>query len=144
MAKLEDMWVKEIYALEKNKYHIIFLIRWPQKHCADELICKAEREIQMSRTNLWTPRKGGSGVNWEIGVDVYTSLCTKQVTNESLLWSSMKLYSGLCGDLNVRKSRKDRCIHITDSFFCTEDTIVKQLQSNKKCEKNSKFTKKNM
>ena len=58
--------------------------------------------------NLWIPRKGGSGVNWEIGVDVCISLCTKEVTNENLVCSSRKLYSVLCGDLNGRKSRKEK------------------------------------
>ena len=47
-------------------------------------------------------------MNWEIGVDVCTSLCTKQVTNENLLCSSRKLYSVLSGDPNGRKSRKEK------------------------------------
>ena len=33
----------------------------------------------MERTNVWIPRGkgGGGGMNWEIGVDIYTLLCIK-------------------------------------------------------------------
>ena len=44
----------------------------------DEPVCKAEIETQMQRTNLWTPsgeRRGG--MNWEIGIDIYTLICIK-------------------------------------------------------------------
>ena len=30
---------------------------------------------------------GGGGVmNWEIGIDIYTIICIKQITNENLLY----------------------------------------------------------
>ena len=34
--------------------------------------------------------KGGreGGMNWEIGIDIYTILYTKQITNENLLYST--------------------------------------------------------
>ena len=34
--------------------------------------------------------KGGSGgrMCWEIGIDIYTLLCIKQVTNDNLLYST--------------------------------------------------------
>ena len=41
---------------EKNKYCIIPHICGIQKNGTEELICKAEIETQMQRTNLWTPR----------------------------------------------------------------------------------------
>ena len=37
----------------------------------------------MWRRNIWTPRGksweegGGGGMNWEIGIDVYTPICVK-------------------------------------------------------------------
>ena len=40
------------------------------------LVCKAEIE----RTKVWTPRGeegGGGGMNWEIGIDIYTLICIK-------------------------------------------------------------------
>ena len=30
----------------------------------------------------------GGGMNWEIGIDIYTLLCIKQITNENLLYST--------------------------------------------------------
>ena len=48
------------------------------KNDIDELICKAEMETQMWRTNIWTPRWGKTGrMNQEIGIDMYTLLYTK-------------------------------------------------------------------
>ena len=50
---------------------------------------KAEIETQMQRTNVWTPRgERGSGMNWEIGIDIYTPICIKQITNKNLLYST--------------------------------------------------------
>ena len=55
----------------------------------DELNGKAEIESQMQRTNLWLPSgEGSGGTNWEIGIDIYTPLRIKQITNENLLFST--------------------------------------------------------
>ena len=43
----------------KHKYCIISLVCGIQKNSRDELICKAEVESQMKRTNLWLPRGEG-------------------------------------------------------------------------------------
>ena len=40
---------------EKNKYHMLMHICGIQKNGTDDLICKAETETQMQRTNVWTP-----------------------------------------------------------------------------------------
>ena len=29
---------------------------------------------------------GGGGMNWEIGIDIYTLICIKQITNKNLLY----------------------------------------------------------
>ena len=34
--------------------------------------------------------RGGGGMNWEIGFDIYTLICIKQVTNKNLLYEKMK------------------------------------------------------
>ena len=63
-----EMWMdldiviqSEVSQKEKNKYHIISLICGIQKNGRDELICKAEIESQMQRTNLWLPRREAGG-----------------------------------------------------------------------------------
>ena len=87
------------------------------------VICKAEIETQMQRTNVWTPR-GEGGMNWEIGINICTLLiqCMKQITNEKLLCSSGN-YAMLCGDLKGKKTQKrgDMCIYIA-SFCYTVET----------------------
>ena len=50
---------------EKNKYCISF-ISGVSKNSTDELICKAEIEKWMQKTNVWIPRGEEGGVNWEI------------------------------------------------------------------------------
>jgi len=69
-----------------------------------------------------TAGRRGSGMNWEIGTDIYTLLCIIQITNENLLFR--ELYSVLCGDLNGKEisKRKGKHIHITDSLCCTAET----------------------
>ena len=59
-----------------------------QKNGTDEPVCKAGIETQMQRTNVWTPRGkvvgGGGGMNWEIGIDMYTLMCIKLMPNKNL------------------------------------------------------------
>ena len=49
----------------------------------------------MQRTNVWTPREesgegGGGGVmNWGIGIDMYTLICMKWITNKNLLYKKI-------------------------------------------------------
>ena len=45
-------------------------------------------------------------MNWEIGIDVYSLLYIKQITNENLLYSMGN--SVLCGDLNGKEIQKKR------------------------------------
>ena len=64
---LETVIQSEVSQKEKNKFRIILLICGIQKNGRDELICKAEIESQMQRTNLWLPReKGGDELgDWD-------------------------------------------------------------------------------
>ena len=36
----------------------------------------------MERTNEWKGGEGKGGTNWEIGIEIYTLLCIKWITNE--------------------------------------------------------------
>ena len=84
---LEIVIQSEVSQKENNKYHILTHICGIQKNGTDEPISKAEIETQMQRTNIWTARGevagvgGGGGMNWEIGIDMYTLICIKQITN---------------------------------------------------------------
>ena len=88
---LESVIQSEVSQKEKNKYRVLTHIRGIQKTDIDDLICKAKRETQTQRTNVWIPRgKRGGRRNWEIGIDIYTLLILyiKQVTNEKILYST--------------------------------------------------------
>ena len=91
---LETVIQSEVSQKEKNKYRILTHVCGIQKNGTDELACKAEIETQMQRTNVWTPRGkngvGGGGMNWEIGIDIYTLICIKQITNKKLLFKKIK------------------------------------------------------
>ena len=52
----------------------------------------------MQRTNIWTPRgerdggvgRGGHELgDWEIGIDMYTLICIKWITNKNLLYKNI-------------------------------------------------------
>ena len=51
----------------------------------------------MQRTNVWTPREesgvgwgvGGGVMNWAIGIDMYTLMCIKLMTNKNLLYKKI-------------------------------------------------------
>ena len=59
----------------------------------------------MLRANIRIPRGvgGSSEMNWKIGIDTYTLLCIKEITNENL---HRELWSVLCGDLIEKEIQK--------------------------------------
>ena len=60
---LETVIQSEVSQKEKNKYRILTHICGTQKYGTVKLVCRAEIETQMQRTNVWTPR-GESGGGW--------------------------------------------------------------------------------
>ena len=88
---LETVIKSEVRQKEENKYCILIHICGIQKNGKDEWVCKAEIETQMQGTNVWTPRGGklqwggdGGVLNWAIGIDMYTLMCIKLMTNKNL------------------------------------------------------------
>ena len=107
---LETVIQSEISQKEKNKYRVLVHICGIQKNGTNEQVCKAELETQMQRTKVWTPRGetevgvgGGGGMNWEIGIDMYTLICIKQITSKNLLYKK-KIF------LKTRKWSHDQII----------------------------------
>ena len=47
-------------------------------------------ETQMQKMNVWIQRRKADRMNWEIGVDIYTLLYIKLITNKNLLYSVRK------------------------------------------------------
>ena len=78
---------------EKNKYHILTHTCGIQKNGTDEPVYKEEIETYVENKRMDT--KGGKwgggvvvggGMNWAIGIDMYTLICKKQITNKNLLY----------------------------------------------------------
>ena len=94
---LETVIQSEVSQKEKNKYRILTHVCGIQKNGTDEPVCRAEIETQMQRTNVWTPKgesgrvRGGGVMNWEIGIDIYTLICIKWITNKNLLYKKNKI-----------------------------------------------------
>ena len=87
---LETVIQSEVSQKEKNKYCILTHICGIQKNDTDEFVFKAERETLTQKTNVWTPVGVGSGMNQEIGIDMYTLLYIKYITNENLLYTAQE------------------------------------------------------
>ena len=95
-----------------------------KKKGTNELVYKTgvtDVENKFMVTREW----GWGGINWEIGIDIYTPLYIKLITNKNLLYStenstqySVMVYMGK----ESKKKRVDIGICITDSLCCTPET----------------------
>ena len=88
---LETVIESEVSQKEKNKYLILTHICGTQKNGTDEPVCRAEGETDVENKCMDTKGgkrwgDGGGGVmNWEFGIDMYTLMCIKFMTNKNLL-----------------------------------------------------------
>ena len=77
--------------------------------------------------------RGRGERNWEIGIDIYTLLHMKQMTNKDLLYKRKELYSILwpMWENNPRESGYMYiCNQVTLLYSRNEHNIVSQLYSN--------------
>ena len=51
------------------------------------LFTKQNRLTDLENELMVTGGKGGRGIDWEFGIDMYTLLYLKQITNKDLLYS---------------------------------------------------------
>ena len=60
-----------------------------KKKDTNELIYKTEIDPQIQKTNLWLPKgKGKGGINQEFGINIYTLMYIRQITNKDVLYST--------------------------------------------------------
>ena len=80
--------------------------------------CLQTRDTAVQNKDMGTKGEKGSGMNWEIGIDIYTVICLKHITNEKLLYSTGNLYSVLSGDLNGKGIPKweNLCVCVDESL----------------------------
>ena len=73
---LEIVILSEVSQTQKDKYHMISLICGILKNGTNEPIHKTESCRCRKQTYGYQGGKGG-GINWEIGIDIYTLLYIK-------------------------------------------------------------------
>ena len=63
-------------------------------------------------------------MDWEIGTDIYTLLCIRQITNENLLYNTGRStqYSVMAYMGRKSPKRGDICVCIADSFCLIIET----------------------
>ena len=94
---IETVIQSEVSQKEKNKYHILMHVCGIQKNGTDELVCKAEIETQMQRTNVWTP----SGSFAETWMDLETVIQSEVEKNK------YRILTHVCG---IQKNKKKKRI----------------------------------
>ena len=75
-------------------------------HVDETYLQSKNRDTDIENEHMDTKGIGG-GMNWEIGIDVYTPLSIKQVTNENLLYSTGNSTLHSAVNWIGRKSRKE-------------------------------------
>ena len=79
--------LSEVSQTEIDKYHMISLLSGILKNGTYEHIYETERVTDIKK-KLIVMGVRGEGINWETGIDIYTLLYIKQITNKDLLYSS--------------------------------------------------------
>ena len=59
----------------------------PRKNGTDELICR-NRDTDVENGHVDMEGGKGGGMNWEIGIDIHTLPCEKQIASGNLLYST--------------------------------------------------------
>ena len=89
----------------------------------------------MQRTNVWTPTGGkwrgggvGGGMNWEIGIDIYTLICIKWIINKNLLYKKVN-------KIQKFKKKKKKSSHQKKKVFNKYAEVIQRKDSfvNKYC-----------
>ena len=74
---------KQILCINAYMWNLEKWYRWPY-------LQRRNRDSDVENKSMDTKGDGGSGMNWEIGIDIYTLICIKQITNKNLLYKKIK------------------------------------------------------
>ena len=68
---LEISTLSEVSQTQKDRYDITLHVEFNFKNDINELIYKTEKDLQISKTNVWIPKgKGRGGINQDLGMNV--------------------------------------------------------------------------
>ena len=71
----------------KIPYDVTYM--WNLKYDTNELIYETETDSQRTDLRLPRGRRGGGGMDWEFGIDMYTLICIQWITNKNLLYKKL-------------------------------------------------------
>ena len=84
----------EVSQKQKNKYRILIQYMWNlEKWYRWTSLQGRNRDTDVESKRIDTKRgkwgSGGGGMNWEIGIDIYTLICIKWINNKNLLYKKI-------------------------------------------------------
>ena len=82
---------------QRTNYDIAYMQNL--KNDTNKLIYKVEIELQFYTTILWLLGEREWGINWKIGIDIYTQIYIKYKINRGPTVYHREFYSILCNDL---------------------------------------------
>ena len=85
---LEIVILSKVSQTQKDKYHDIAYMWNLKKGVQMNLFTKQKQSHRCRKQTYGSQGKRGGGINWEIGIDIYTLSYIKQITNENLLYST--------------------------------------------------------
>ena len=93
--------------------------KWTYSH-------KKEIDSQTQKTNLQLKEDKEGGVNWEIGINIYTLLYIKQKTNKDLLYNTGN--SVVCNELYRKKESQKEWICMKLIHFVVQQKLTQHCK----------------
>ena len=81
----DDLEIIILSEVRKRQIPYDITYTWNLKYGTNEPIYKTQTDSQTQRTDLWLPRGGGRGMDWEFGVGRCKLLHTEWINNKVLL-----------------------------------------------------------
>ena len=128
---LESVIQSEVSQKQKNKYQVLTNIYGIYKNGTDKPICRERKDMQAQRMDLWTKKGKEKSGQTEIGTDINTLPCIKQIAGKIATCVQHRELNLLpCGDVDgwqgghrVRKIQEGRnTCTLTANSCCTAET----------------------
>ena len=128
----EIILLSEVSQKEKDKYHMISLIRRIQKMIQINLFTKQKQTYRLRKQTCGYQRgKVGGERNWEFGIDIYTLLYIKQIINKDLLYSTGDSTEYSAITYMGKESEKEQIyVYIQLNHFAVHLKLTQQINYN--------------
>ena len=126
---LETVIQNEVSQKEKKiPYNIAYM--WNLKNGTNEFIYKADIETPCREQTCRYQGGEWGGMNWEIGIDIYTLLCVKQITNKNLLYSTgNSTQFSVPNEKEIKKMWGDIHVYIELIHFSVQQKVTQHCKA---------------